>query len=239
MKSKSSKSLRVFFCTVLVLVSAIFGFGQKELPALDFIGASDENPDAQSVNLQIERDASLEVSNEQLITARLAGNEEGATSLKVLVNSIGVEATEEGVEFNEEIRVIGSSTIRIPIRIIIFPFFPRECRGRKTTVQYMTRGSFDNFVGLEATFPSPYLVSTGLLNRRYDDPGTNKQLFGDSFALGGCRRVCGVRVYVRARREGELFDNDTLGFGISDAGNGTSYNEIISSISSTANITRR
>ena len=89
----------------------------------------------------------------------------------------------------------------------------------------MTRGSFDNFVGLEATVPSPYLISTGLLQRQYDDPGTNKRLFGDSFRLGSCR-VCGARVYVRARREGELFDNDTLAFGVSDAANGINYNPV-------------
>jgi hypothetical protein len=120
---------------------------------------------------------------------------------------------------------MGENTFIIPIKIIIFPFTPRECRGRRVSVQTLTRGTVDNFVGLEATFPSAYLVSTGLLQRRYDDLGTNKKLFGDSYALGGCR-VCGVRVYVRAKREGEIYDNDTLSFGVSDAGNGTTYNAI-------------
>jgi hypothetical protein len=225
MKNHNSKALRLFFCTIFVLVSSIFCFGQRELPALDFVGASDENPEAQSINLQVERDARIEVSNEKLIQAQLEPQEDGSSRLNVKVTSIGFEAPEEGLEFNERILVNGSNVYFIPIRIIIFPFFPRECRGRRTSVQYLTRGSFDNFVGVEATFPSPYLISTGLLQRRYDDLGTNKKLFGDSFALGGCR-VCGVRVYVRARREGELDDNDTLSFGVSDAGNGTAYNPV-------------
>jgi hypothetical protein len=225
MKNHSSKALRVFFCTIFVLTASIFCFGQKELPALDFVGASDENPEAQTINLQVERDARLEVTNEKLISAKLESSESGATSLTVSVTSVGFEVPEEGREFNEKIIVSGSDVYIIPIRIIIFPFFPRECRGRRTSVQYLTRGSFDNFIGLEATFPSAYLISTGLLLRQYDDPGTNKKLFGDSFALGGCR-VCGVRVYVRARREGELFDNDTLSFGVSDNANGTTYNAV-------------
>jgi hypothetical protein len=225
MKNHSSKCFRVFFCTIFVLASSVFCFGQKEVPALDFIGASDENPEAQSINLQVDPDARIEVSNERLINAKLVVGEEGTTRLNVSVTSVGVEGTEEGAEFNERIVISGSSSYIIPIRIIIFKLFPRECRGRRTSVQIMSRGTVDNFVGLEPTFPSPYLISAIPLQRRYDDPGTNKQYFGDSFALGGCR-VCGVRVYVRARREGELDDNDSLSFGVSDAGNGTSYNSV-------------
>jgi len=225
MKNDSSKTYRLFFCIAFVLVSSIFCFGQKELPALDFVGASDENPDSQSVNLQVERDAQIRISNERLISAKIETNEDGTTSLNVSVTTNGAEGSEEGVEFSEKVVVTGSREYAIPIQIIIFQSFPRECRGRKTTVQYMTRGSFDNFVGLEATVPSPYLISTGLLQRQYDDPGTNKRLFGDSFRLGSCR-VCGARVYVRARREGELFDNDTLAFGVSDAANGINYNPV-------------
>jgi hypothetical protein len=225
MKIHSSKCFRVFFCTIFVIASSVFCFGQKELPGLEFVGASDENPEAQSVNLQVSPDAGIEVSNERLITAKLESNEDGTTRLNISVTSVGIEATEEGVEFNENIRVSGANPYIIPIHIIIFKLFPRECRGRRTSVQIMSRGTVDNFVGLEPTFPSPYLISTGLLQRRYDDLGTNKRLFGDSFALGGCR-VCGVRVYVRARREGELFDNDTLSFGVSDAGNGINYNSV-------------
>ncbi|MET0752149.1 MAG: hypothetical protein ABWZ66_02200 [Pyrinomonadaceae bacterium] len=195
------------------------------MPALDFVGASNENPDSQSVNLQVERDARVEISNERLISAKLETGEDGTTSLNISVTTNGVEGSEEGVEFSEKVIVTGSGEYVIPIQIIIFKSFPRECRGRRTTVQYMTRGSFDNFVGLEATIPSPYLVSTGLLQRQYDDPGTNKRLFGDSFRLGSCR-VCGARVYVRARSEGELFDNDTLAFGVSDAANGINYNPV-------------
>jgi hypothetical protein len=225
MKNYNSMIRRAFFGMALVLASSVFCFAQKELPALDFVGASDENPDRQSVTLQLRGDARVEVSDERLIQAKLR-NEGGETStLDVAVNTVGLEATEEGTEYEGKVVVLGESSFIIPIKIIVFPFVPRECRGKRVSVQTLSRGTVDNFVGLEATFPSPYLVSTGILQRQYDDLGTNKKLFGDSYALGGCR-VCGIRVYVRARREGELDDNDTLSFGVSDAGNGATYNAV-------------
>ena len=226
MKNNSSTIRQIFFGIAFVLASSIFCFAQKELPALDFVGASDESPEAQSVNLQTNGEARVEVSDERLIHAKLRVNEGGETStLEVSVNTVGLDATEEGTEYEGRVAVLGANTFIIPIKIIVFPFVPRECRGRRVSVQVLSRGTVDNFVGLEATFPSPYLVSTGILQRQYDDLGTNKKLFGDSYALGGCR-VCGVRVYVRARREGELDDNDTLSFGVSDAGNGATYNPV-------------
>lgn len=225
MKNNSSMIRRIFFGIAFVLASSIFCLAQKELPALEFVGASDESPEAQSINLQVGGDARVEVSDERLINARLRNDGGEFSTLDVAVNTVGLEAVEEGTEYEGRVVVLGANSFIIPIKIIIFPFVPRECRGRRVTVQFLTRGTVDNFVGLEATVPSPYLVSTGILQRQYDDLGTNKKLFGDSYALGGCR-VCGIRVYVRARREGELFDNDTLSFGVSDAGNGTTYNPV-------------
>jgi hypothetical protein len=224
MKNNSLKIRQIFFGIAFVLASSIFCFAQKELPALDFVGASDESPEAQSLNLQVSSDARVEVSDERLIHAKFRNDGETST-LDVSVNTVGLDAVEEGTEYGGRIVVTGENLYVIPIRIIVFPFVPRECRGRKTTVQILTRGTVDNFVGLEATAPSPYLISTGILQRQYDDLGTNKKLFGDSYALGGCR-VCGLRVYVRARREGELDNNDTLAFNVSDAGNGTIYNPV-------------
>jgi hypothetical protein len=226
MKINELKINKLFFCTLFVLIASVFCFGQEEMSALTFVGASDENPEAQTLDLQIERDARVTVSNERLLSAGLEADENGTVRLAVTVTTTGIEAPEEEpLEISEKVLVTGSRSILIPIHIIIFQKFPRECRGRKTTVQYLTRGSFDNFTGVEATFPSSYLISTGLLQRQYDDLGTNKRYFGDSFRLGGCR-VCGARVYVRARREGELDDNDSLSFGVSDAGSGTAYNPV-------------
>ncbi|HEX8250128.1 MAG TPA: hypothetical protein VF599_18285 [Pyrinomonadaceae bacterium] len=224
MKSSNSKIHKIIFAAVVLFSSAIFCFGQRELPPLDFVGASDENPDVQSVTLQVSRDARVEVSDERLIRAELRN--EGETSrLEVAVNTFGMEASEEGTEYEGRVTILDVNAYIIPIKIIIFPFTPKECRGKRVSVQYLTRGTADNFVGLESTFPSPFQAATYALQRQYDDLGTNKKYFGDSYRLGGCR-VCGVRVYVRARREGELDDNDNLWFIVSDAANGTTYNPV-------------
>ncbi|HLL99500.1 MAG TPA: hypothetical protein VK400_00460 [Pyrinomonadaceae bacterium] len=224
MKSSISKIYKVIFAAALLFATAIFCFGQRELAPLEFVGASDENPDVQTVALDISPDARIEVSDESLIRAELRTEGE-STRLEVAVNTLERKAGEEGTEYEGRVVVSDRDTFIIPIKIIIFPFTPRECRGRRVSVQYLTRGSFDNFVGVEATFPSPFQVATYPLQRRYDDLGTNKKYFGDSYSLGGCR-VCAVRVYVRARREGEIDDNDNLWFIVSDAGNGTAYNPV-------------
>ncbi|HEX8369853.1 MAG TPA: hypothetical protein VF604_15005 [Pyrinomonadaceae bacterium] len=223
MKSSNSKIYKVIFAAAVLFASAIFCFGQRELPPLDFVGASDENPDVQSVNLQVGRDATVEVSDGRLIRAELRN--EGETSrLDVAVNTFGMEGSEEGTVYEGRVYVNGSDSFIIPIKIIIFLLTPKECRGKRVSVQYLTRGTADNFVGLEATFPSPYQVATYPPMRRYDDPGFDRY-FGDSYRLGSCR-VCAVRVYVRARGEGGLDYNDSLWFQVSDAGNGTNYNPV-------------
>jgi hypothetical protein len=223
MKSSNSKIYKVIFAAAVLFASAIFCFGQRELSPLEFVGASDENPDVQSVALQVGRDATVEVSDERLIRAELVND--GETSrLDVAVNTLDMKASEEGTLYEGRIIVKGTDIYYIPIRIIIFPFTPRECRGRKVNVQYQSRGTADNFVGLESTFPSPYQVATYPPMRRYDDPGFDRY-FGDSYRLGGCR-VCAVRVYVRARGEGGLDYNDSLWFQVSDAANGTNYNPV-------------
>lgn len=225
MKRINSKFCKMFFCATLVFISAVFCFGQAEISTLEFVGATDENPESQTLALEVGADAQVEVSNSRLIKAVLASGQE-TTNLVVSVNTAGVEISgEEGREFIEQITIKGAETFIVPIRIIIFPFIPRECRDKRTTVQVITRGTIDNFLGIEPTFPSPYLLAALPLQRRYDDLGTNKRYFGDSFQLG-CRRVCGARVYVRARREGELDYNDSLSFVVSDAGNGTAYNPV-------------
>lgn len=224
MTNNNSKICKAIFAAAFMFASAIFCFGQ-ELAPLEFVGASDENPDVQSVSLRVSPDARVEVSDERLIRAELATEGETA-QLNVAVNTVGLEATEEGTEYGGSIRVVdASNTFFIPIRWIVFPFTPKECRGRRVTVQYLTRGTADNFWGIESTFPSPFQVATYPLQRRYDDLGTNKRYFGDSYRLGGCR-VCGVRVYVRARAEGELDGNDSLWFTVSDAANGANYNPV-------------
>ncbi|MDQ3802146.1 MAG: hypothetical protein M3384_22190 [Acidobacteriota bacterium] len=225
MTNNNSKICKVIFAAAFLFASAIFCFGQ-ELAPLEFVGASDENPDVQTVTLQqVGADARVEVSDERLIRAELST--EGETShLTVAVNTVGLEAGEEGTEYEGSIRVIGdANSYFIPIKWIVFPFTPKECRGRRTTVQYLTRGTADNFVGIESTFPSPFQVASYPLQRRYDELGTNKKYFGDSYRLGGCR-VCAIRVYVRAKREGEIDDNDNLWFIVSDAANGTNYNPV-------------
>lgn len=224
MKSSTSKIYKTIFAAALLFASAIFCFGQQELAPLEFVGASDENPDVQSVALRISPDARIEVSDEKLIRAAVI-NEGESTRVEVSVNTLEREASEEGTQYDGRVIIHDGNIFVIPIKIIIFPFTPRECRGKRVSVQYLTRGSFDNFVGVEATFPSPFQVATYPLQRRYDDLGTNKKYFGDSYFLGGCR-VCAVRVYVRARREGEIDDNDNLWFIVSDAGNGTTYNPV-------------
>jgi hypothetical protein len=226
MKSSNSKIYKVIFAAVFVFASAIFCFGQQELAPLEFVGASDENPDTQSVNLRVGPDATVEVSDERLIRAELIREGEGETSrLDVAVNTVGMEGSEEGKEYEGRIYIGGSNSFIIRIKIIIFWFTPKECRGKRVKVEYLSRGTADNFVGLEATYPSPFQIASYPLQRRYDDTGTNKKYFGDSYRLGSCR-VCAVRVYVRARGEGELDDNDNLWFIVSDAANGTNYNPV-------------
>jgi len=201
--------------SLILLFSTALCFGQTELPALDFVGAGDYRPESQTVTLRVPADSSVEVSDERLVKAVLNEAGERASELTVSVNTDGLEASEEGTEY--EARVIVGGIYFIPIRFIFFPRVPRECYKKpRLSTQLLTRGTIDNFVGIEATAPSPYLVSTGLLQRRYDDLGWNKQLFGDSYALGGCR-VCAIQIWVRAKREGESDGNDTLGFNISDA----------------------
>ncbi len=225
MTSTNSKIYKAIFAAAFLFASAIFSFGQ-ELAPLEFVGASDENPDVQTVTLQqVGADARIEVSDERLIRAELAT--EGETSrLTVAVNTVGQEATEEGREYEGSVRVIDAThSYFIPIKWIVFLFTPKECRGKRTTVQYLSRGTADNFWGVESTFPSPFQSATYTLQRQYDHLLPNQRYFGDSYRLGGCR-VCAVRVYVRARGEGEIDDNDSLWFTVSDAANGTNYNPV-------------
>ena len=223
MKSSNSKIYKVIFAAAVLFASAIFCFGQRELTPLEFVGASDENPAVQSVTVQADPDATVEVSDERLIRAELV--REGETSrLDVSVNTFGMEGSEEGTAYEGRIHIGGSNPFIIPIKIIIFWFTPKECRGKRVSVQYLSRGTADNFVGAEAAFPSPYQLATYPIQRRYDDPGDDRY-FGDSYRLGSCR-VCAVRVYVRARGEGGLDYNDSLWFQVSDAANGTNYNPV-------------
>lgn len=200
---------------MILLFSTALCFGQTELPALDFVGAGDYAPESQTVTLRVPADSPVEVSDERLVKATLSQAGERDSVLTVSVNTDGLEASEEGSEY--EARVVVGGIYFIPIRFIFFPRVPRECYKKpRLSTQLLMRGTADNFVGTEATAPSPFLISAIPLQRLYDDLGTNKRYFGDSFGLGGCR-VCAVQVWVRAKREGELDDNDSLGFYISDA----------------------
>ncbi len=199
----------------LLLFSTVFCLGQTELPPLDFVGAQDNAPESQTISIRVPADSRVEISDPRLIGAELREAGEETSELTVKINTEGLEASDEGIEYGGRI-VVGNAFV-IPIRFIFFIKVPKEClRKPRLSIQQLWRGTVDNFVGIEATAPSPYLISTGLLQRRYDELGTNKKLFGDSFALGSCR-VCAIQVWVRAKREGELDDNDTLGFDISDA----------------------
>ncbi len=215
MKKNNLKSTALLTLAFL-LISAFNIFGQENVSPLEFIGTADGNPDSQSVSLQIPATARVEVSNEQLLTAELRETGEGTSDLIVSVNTQGLEASEDGTLYEGKVTVTDSVSFIIPIQISIFPFkAPIECWKRKWKAVATVHGTVDNFIGIEATTPSPYLLTLPLL-RQYDQLGTNKQVFGDSFNLGGCR-VCGAWIQVRARREGEIFDNDTLSFGVSDA----------------------
>lgn len=200
---------------MILLFSTALCFGQTELPALEFVGAGDYQPESQTVTLNVPRDSSIEVSDPRLVKAELGDGGERGSELTVSVNTEGLEASDEGTEF--EARIIVARMYFIPIRFIFFPRVPRECLKKpRLSIQALSRGTVDNFVGIEGTSPSPFLISAVPLQRKYDDLGTNKQYFGDSYDLGKCR-VCAVQVWVRAKREGELDTNDSLGFYISDA----------------------
>ena len=78
----------------------------------------------------------VEVSDERLIRAELDKKAKPRRSTWRSIPSARKPA-EEGTEYEGRIIVKGEDIYYIPIRIIIFPFTPRECRGRQVSVQYL------------------------------------------------------------------------------------------------------
>jgi hypothetical protein len=221
---KNNLKFTAFLTLAILLTLAFNAFGQDTLSPVEFVGTLDGPPESQSVSLQVGRDARIEVSDDKVIRAELRESGEETSELVVTVNTDGLRGEEDSeTTFEGKITVSGSQSFIIPINIWFYNLkVPKECRFRRLKgIDTYTRGTTtDNFVGAEASFPSPYLTSllSSYSHTYFYDTSIVDSFFGDSFSVGTCR-ACGIRVQMRLRNNDSLGYTDSLATGLSDASN--------------------
>jgi hypothetical protein len=221
---KNNLKFTAFLTLAFLLTLAFNAFGQDTLTPVEFIGTLDGPPESQTVSLQIPATARIEVSDDKVIRAELRESGEETSELVVSVNTDGLRGEEDEVtNFEGKITVTDRESFIIPINISFFNLkVPKPCRFlRLKGIDTYTRGTTtDNFVGPEASFPSPYLTSllSGYSHTYLYDTNIVNSFFGDSFNVGTCR-ACAIRTQMRLRNNNALGYTDSLATGLSDASN--------------------